>query len=83
MATPSFVLAYDALGALATAKLDDPLEAILLLYATGDVKGSGRSWNGAAWHAFAMRLHRKRLRMPCSGFSAGGLRSPWTTGRRH
>jgi hypothetical protein len=38
VAPPSFVPAYDALGALAMAKLDGPLEAILLLYATGDVK---------------------------------------------
>lgn len=38
VATPSFVPGYDALGALAMAKLEGPLEAILLLYATGDVK---------------------------------------------
>jgi hypothetical protein len=38
VATPSFVPGYDALGALAMAKLEGPLEAILLLYATGDVE---------------------------------------------
>lgn len=38
VATPSFVPGYDALGALAIAKLEGPLEAILLLYATGDVE---------------------------------------------
>jgi hypothetical protein len=38
VATPAFVPGYDALGALAMAKLEGPLEAILLLYATGDVK---------------------------------------------
>jgi len=38
VATPSFVPGYDALGALAMAKLDGPLEAMLLLYATGDVE---------------------------------------------
>ena len=38
VATPSFLPAHDALAALAMAKLDGPLEAILLLYATGDVE---------------------------------------------
>jgi hypothetical protein len=38
VATPSFVPGYEALGALAMAKLEGPLETILLLYATGDVE---------------------------------------------
>jgi len=37
VAVPSYRLDSDALAALSFAKLDGPLEAILLLYATGDV----------------------------------------------
>jgi hypothetical protein len=66
-ANPIFNPAWDALGALAIAKLDGPLEATLLLYATGDVH---RFWptvelyglaclrNAFAWEALTDAIQR-------------------------
>jgi hypothetical protein len=66
-ATPVYNPAWDALGALSIAKLDGPLEATLLLYATGDVH---RCWptvelyglaclsNAFAWEALTDAMQR-------------------------
>ncbi|HEY4093264.1 MAG TPA: hypothetical protein VGN46_17265 [Luteibacter sp.] len=66
-ADPVYNPSWDALGALAIAKLDGPLEATLLLYATGDVH---RYWptvelyglaclrNAFAWEALTDAMQR-------------------------
>lgn len=50
VAVPSYRTDEEALAALSFAKLDGPLEAILLLYATGDVN---RYWPKVKWFGLA------------------------------
>lgn len=52
VAVPSYRMDQDALAALSFAKLDGPLEAILLLYATGDVP---RYWPTVERYGLAVR----------------------------
>ena len=66
-ANPIYNPAWDAIGALSMARLDGPLEATLLLYATGDVR---RYWptvelyglacirNAFAWEALTDAMQR-------------------------
>ena len=61
VATPSFVPGYDALGALAMAKLNGPLEAILLLYATGDVERFGLACVRTAFASEALTDAMQRI----------------------